>query len=221
MNKQKICCSASVLAIAFSMMTAVPQKVVAQTEKGIELYNSGEFRKAEGVLQEVLKTKPSDMAANFYLGLSVLLQARYKEALDIFLKVNDDQAKTNQRSRPPVPNKYQIQIALARARLGLKQFPEAWKNLESSKIENSGSSDVYLYRGLYYLLQEKNPEAISELEKAIKLDAKNAYAYYYAGVANDREGHAERAVQLLKIFLQLAPDAPEASEAKSIIDRLC
>jgi tetratricopeptide (TPR) repeat protein len=221
MDKRKMCCGVLVLTIVFSLTAVVPSQVIAQTTKGIELYNAGDFKGAERVLRDALKTAPSDAAATYYLGLSILLQNRYKEAADEFLKVKDVSVKASKQSQSSIPSEYQIQVALARARLGLKQYAEAWKNLESATKESSHSSEVYMYRGLYYLQQNKNPEAIKELEKAISLDAKNAYAYYYAGVANDREKHAERAVELLRIFLKLAPNAPEAAEAQSIIDRLC
>jgi tetratricopeptide (TPR) repeat protein len=221
MNKQRKCFGLWVFTIAFSLMLVLPLQVFAQTEKGIELYNSGQFRNAEGALRETLKSHPSDVTANYYLGLSVLLQNRYKEALDIFSKVKDDRSKADQPSRLSVPSECQIQIALARAQLGLKQYAAAWKNLESARVENPDSSEVYMYRGVCFLQQEKTAEAINELDKAISLDARNAYAYYYAGVANYREKHAERAVELLKIFLKLKPDAPEAGDAKWIIDQLC
>ena len=57
---------------------------------------------------------------DFYnLGLSNLSQDKYQDALDAFLKINNSlTGKTS-------PNEYQIQIALARARLGLKQYDEA------------------------------------------------------------------------------------------------
>jgi tetratricopeptide (TPR) repeat protein len=221
MNKRWKCFDLLVSTILFSLMLTLSPQVIAQTDKGIELFNSGKYHNAEGALREALKSNPSDATANYYLGLSVLLQNRYKEAFDIFSKVKDAQSKADQRSRSSVPSAFQIQIALARAQLGLKQYDEAWKHLESARTQNPSSSEVYLYRGIYYLQQEKTSEAINELEKAISLDAKNAYAYYFAGVANYRGGHSERAVELLKIFLKLKPDAPEATDAKWIIDQLC
>ena len=110
---------------------------------------------------------------------------------------------------------------MARARLGLKQYDEAWKNLESARIENGKSSDVYVYRGVYYYQQEKLPEAIKELEKAISLDKKNPYAYYYEGLSYYKMSVPDKAVSALKMFLQLYPNAPEAAKAKEIVDKLC
>lgn len=210
-----------VVSVVFSLMLAIPQSIFAQTEKGIELYNSWQYQEAERVLRDALKANPGDVTANYFLGLSILLQDKHSEALEIFLKVKDAQDKAEGKTRPAVPDEYQIQLALARARLELKQYPEAWKNLEAAGKEHPDSADVYVYRGVYYLQQEKASQAVKELDKAIHLDEHNAYAHYYAGQAYLRTGNAARAVDMFKAFLTLAPLAPEAPKAKALIDALC
>lgn len=195
--------------------------VSAQSAKGVELYNSWQFQAAEKVFREELKADPSNTPASYYLGLAVLHQEKYQDALDVFMKVQ--QQRAGQRNRPAVPSEYQIQLALAQARIGLKQFSEAWKNLEAARNEDAEASDVYVYRGLYYLQQDKPREALKELERAIELDKTNPYAYYYMGLAyvEPETGNPQKAVEALKMFLQLAPSAPEAPKAKLLHDQLC
>ena len=221
MNKRRICCRILVLSVVFSLAVLIPQQIFAQSSKGIELYDQWKFAEAEKALRDALKADPSETPANYYLGLSVLMQGKYSEAIDIFVKVKRSQDKADQRTRPAVPSEYQIQLAMARARLGLRQYDEAWKNLESARIKDRTAADVYVYRGAFYVLQQKNAEAIKELEKAIKLDEKNSYAYYYQGLAYYQSGQADKAVTALKMFLQLNPSAPEAGKAKEIVDQLC
>jgi tetratricopeptide (TPR) repeat protein len=204
-----------------SLMAAMPPRIFAQTEKGIELYNSWEYQEAEKILRDALKTDPQDIAANFYLGLSILLQEKYSEALEIFQKVEDDQGKVKLQKASNIPDEYQIQIALARAHLGLKQNAEAWKILESAEKAHPGFPDVHVYQGAYYIQVNDPKKAIKELEKAMQLDAKNIYAHYYAGHAYLRLGNPARAVDMFKIFIELAPNAPEAPKAKSLIFALC
>ena len=220
MNIHRACCRILVLSVVLSLIAVIPQGSFAQAKKGVELFNAGNYQEAEKVFRDAMKADPSDTPSNYYLGLSILLQKNYKDALDILAKVKQSQDRASQRSRPEVPSEYQIQLALARARIGLKQFEDAWKNLESARKEDA-SSEVYVYRGFYYLEQEKHAEALKELERAIKLDKKNPYAYYYSGIGNYHSGNAQKAVEDLKMFLQLAPNAPEAPEAKAIIDKLC
>ncbi len=177
-----------VFSIVFSLFAAIPQLVLAQAGKGIELYN---------------------------LGLSNLSQEKFKDALDAFLQ------SKNSRTGKANPSDGQIQIALARARLGLKQYDEAWKNLEAARLENSNSSEVFLYRGVFYFQQEKYREARNELDKAISLNKKEAYAYYYEGLAHYHLGEAANAVEDLKTFVSLDPDAPEVEKATILIKQLC
>jgi len=152
---------------------------------------------------------------SYNLGLSNLSQEKYKDALDAFLKVK------NNRTMKGNPTEYQLQMALARSYLGLKQYGEAWKNLEAALKENSGSSEVYLFRGIYYFEQEKFRDAKVELDKAISLNKDEAYAYYYEGMAHYHLGEPAEAVEDLKTFVGLKPDAPEADKAAALIKKLC
>jgi tetratricopeptide (TPR) repeat protein len=221
MNKQTTCCRILVLSVVVLLITAMPLPIFAQTQKGIELFNSWKFPEAEKVLREAVKANPQDLTAEYYLGLSALLQDKHNEALDIFLKLKNARDKMAPKARPAVPDDFQIQIALARTRLELKQDDEAWKNLEAAEKDQPDAADVYVYRGAYYLQKQKNQQAIKELEKAIALDSHNAYAYYYAGHAYLRTGNPSKAVEEFKTFLQLAPLAPEAVKAKALVDALC
>ncbi len=221
MNRRGTWSTILILSVAISIAAIIPHQVLAQTNKGIELYNEWKFADAERVFREALKTNPSDTLGNYYLGLSLLMQEKFAEAVDVFVKVKRSQDKAGKGTRPPVPSEYEIQLATARARLGLKQFEEAWKNLELARVEDGNASDIYVYRGEYYVLQGKNSEAIKELDKAIKLDENNAYAYYYLGLAYYQSGQGEKALTALRKFLQLDPHAPESGHAKRLVDQLC
>jgi tetratricopeptide (TPR) repeat protein len=151
----------------------------------------------------------------YNLGLSNLSQEKYQDALDAFLKIKGSPAGK------AIPSEYQVQIALGRARLGLNQYDEAWKNLESARALKANSSEVYLYRGVFYFQQEKYLEARNELDKAISLNKKEAYAYYYEGLAHYHLGEASKAAEDLKTFVGLEPDAPEVEKATILIKQLC
>ena len=90
-------------------------------------------------------------------------------------------------------------------------------------LEKAGTDpvDIHTYRGICYLETNENARAIEELEKAIELNSENPQTYYYAGVANIRMGNPQRATELFKTFLKMAPYAPEAEHAKFLIDTLC
>jgi tetratricopeptide (TPR) repeat protein len=148
-------------------------------------------------------------------GLASLAKGKYKEALDTFLQLK------NNRYGKATPSEYQVQIGLARAHLGLKKYSEAWNDLELARAQNSKSSEVFLYRGVYYFQQEKYREANKELDVAIGLNKHEAYAYYYAGFSHYHLGEPSRAVEDLKVFIELMPNAPETEEATALVKKLC
>jgi tetratricopeptide (TPR) repeat protein len=202
-------------------MAVLSQPVLAQTSKGIEIYNAWDFKGAEPILRDSVKANAADLEAAYYLGLAVLLQDKHAEALDILLKVKEAMDKTAGQGKSSVPDEYQIQLALARTRLELKQNEEAWKNLEAASKNHADTADIHVFRGVYYLNLEKTNNAIKELEKAMNMDESNAYAHYYAGHAYIRSGNPAKAVEVFKQFIQLAPAAPEIEKAKALVSALC
>jgi tetratricopeptide (TPR) repeat protein len=169
MNKGAILCGIAGLSVAVALLAVTPQHVCAQAQEGVDLFKSGQYRDAETALRQELKADPSNVRARYYLGLSLLEQEKNQEAFAELKKVQQDQLRADQWTRSPVPNEYQVQIALGRVRLALKDYAEALRNIESARIEDGNSAEIYLYRGMYYLEQKKNAEAAKDLERVIKL----------------------------------------------------
>jgi superkiller protein 3 len=203
------------------LSVSMPKQAFAQADEGIKLYNAGDYVKAESKLRMQLMAQPGNTEARYYLGLSLLYQGKFAEALKELKTVKSEHEKSGQRSATAVPSAYQIDLALAKSHLGLGQFEEAWPELESARMEDPESSDVYLYSGIYYYKQKKYPQAIEALEKSISLDPQNAYAYYYVGMAYHETENVQKMLDSLKMFLQLAPDSPEAPEVKKLHDAFC
>jgi tetratricopeptide (TPR) repeat protein len=220
MNKSNLCKILAFSAVAM-LISYIPPQAMAQTEKGIGLYNSWEFNKAEEAFREALKNRPDDVQAGYYLGLSLLMQEKYQEALDAFQKEKVSVDKAASSVEAGIPDKGQLEISLTRAYLGLKKYPEVWECLEAAEKANANPADIHTFRGAYYLERKNTENAIKELEKALELDSLNAYAYYYAGYAYLRLGNPARAVDMFEMFLRLAPYAPEAGKAKFLVDSLC
>ena len=206
---------------AICLSASIAQPVYAQADSGIELYNAGEYTEAESKLRDALKAEPKNTAARYYLGLSLMYQGNFAESLKELKTAKSEQEKASQSSRPAVPSVYQIDLALAQAHLGLDQLEEAWPKLESAKKEDPDSSDVFLYRGIYYYKQKDYAKAIESLDKTISLDSKKAYAYYYIGMAYTEIQDVQKMLDAFKIFLELAPDAPEAPDVKNRYDAAC
>lgn len=221
MNTRQGPSSALLLFVVTLFLVVAPSQIFGQTSNGIELFNAWQFQEAEKAFREALKSDPQDIQASYYLGLSLLQQEKHSEALEVFQKVKEARDHAPAQAKPSVPDEFQVQMALARTQLELKQLPEALKNLDAASKANAGSAEVHTFKGYYYMQREDLKQALKELNKALELDSQNAYAHYYAGHVYLRQGNPAKAVEMLKEFIQLAPLAPEAVKAKALIDALC
>ncbi len=216
MNKSEHCLKIFALSLVVSLLAAAP--LCAQMDKGLEHYQHWKFQDAEKAFRQELQANPGNFEASCYLGQALLMQEKFDEALGIFAGAKE---KAAVKSGSPVADAYHVNLALARAQLGLKRNEEAWKSLEDAERAQPGTADVLVFRGVYYMQKQDLKKAARELEKAMDMDEQNAYAHYYAGLVYLRQGHPAKAVDMLKMFLQMAPQAPEAVRAQTLITGLC
>ena len=71
--------------------------------------------------------------------------------------------------------------------------------------------------GVTRAFQQRWPDAVAELTRAIEADSGIAYAYYYRGLAQDKLGRKDQLVLDMERFLALAAAAPEAPQAQAIV----
>ncbi len=200
---------------------SAPQSVMAQVDQGIECYNHWEYEKATELFQQVLQKEPADIQAGYYLGLSLMMQEKYQDALDILYKIKASAENSTKKMKSASVEKGQIEIAMARANLGLKKFAEALESINAAEREKADPVDIHTFKGAYFLETGRVDDAVGELEQAMELGSMNPYTYYYAGIGYLRQGKPDKSVKLLEAFLKMLPFAPEAVNAKILIDTLC
>lgn len=221
MNRKSLVRRFLFICAVFFLLGGVSLHVLADKESGLKSLSLGEFEKAEAIFSEILKGDADNVEAGYYLGLSLLLQEKFDEALGIFqnLKLNINNRAVMKNT--DIPTKGQVEIGLARSYLGLKNLPEALKCIEAAEKAKSDPIEVYTFKGAYYLETNENTKAKEELEKALELKSQNPYTYYYAGIVDLRLGNPQKAIKLFEMFLNMAPYVPEAEHAKFLIDTLC
>ena len=202
------------------LLSGISLNILAKTEDGLTSLSVGEFKKAEAIFREVLKSDAGNAEAGYYLGLSLLMQEKYTEALGVFedLKTNINNKAIMANTK--IPTKGQVEIGLVRSYLGLKNYSDALKSLKAAENANADQIDIHTFKGAYYLEINENTKANEELDKALELKSQNPYTYYYAGIVNIRLGNPQKAVKLFKTFLNMAPYTPEAEHAKFLVDTL-
>lgn len=209
------------VSVVFILAGGISLHVLGNAEEGLKAFSVGKYEKAEALFKEVLKGDAENVPAGYYLGLSLLMQEKFDEALGVFrsLKVNIGDKEVMEDSR--MPTRGEVEIGLARTYLGLKKYPEALKMIDAAEKANAAPTEIHTYKGAYYLEINENRKANEELQEALKLNSPNPYTYYFAGIAYLRLGNPQKAVKLFQTFLKMAPYAPEAEHAKFLVDTLC
>ncbi|MBI2820731.1 MAG: tetratricopeptide repeat protein [Acidobacteria bacterium] len=193
-------------------VAAAPEQAQEQVDRGIELYQAGQYKDAEQVLQEAVSVAPEDVRARYYLGLALLGRGRNKDAVDEFLRAKEALSELES-----APSRDQIEVGLARAYLERKEYEKARESLDEAEALNASNPDVYLYRGKLHVQRGNYIAAVGELEKALELAAEDPYAHYYAGIAYSNIKRPDKMVDHFQMFLKLAPDAPEAAKVRSLL----
>jgi tetratricopeptide (TPR) repeat protein len=190
----------------FALTQLLPAIAEDKLGRAIELYESKNYREAEPALREVLGEDPGNSRARHTLGLVLMELKNYGEAANELQKALESGAPTDQ-----------IQVDLARAYVELHDWDKAEAALRAAQGDNP---EVYYLRGRVASGRKDYAAAAPDFEKAIELNPRHAYAYYYAGIAYNSLKRRDKTVQYFNTFLKLAPDAPEAEKVQSLLRAL-
>jgi len=140
-------------------------------DQAMEASNSGDYSRALGHYQEILKLDPEHVMT--YLNRGNVLNAlkRYDEAETAYRKTL-------------ALNPYYVfgSVALAKLYLSTGKPAQAVEVLKKVLEWYGGDSEVRVYLGLAYGFQKKFHRAVKEFETALKLDPGYAPAHYYLGI---------------------------------------
>ena len=161
---------------------------------------------AESRLRKATELAPNDPAPFVDLGEVYLRQRRGGDADNAFRKAAD-----LARAKGGAAAAYYLGVAQQR----LKQYDDAVATLQGAQAPAPALIPYQI--GVTRAFQENWPAAAEQLTSAIGMDSGLAYAYYYRGLAQDKLGRKDLLVNDMERFLALAPNAPEAEQAKAIL----
>lgn len=164
------------------------------------------YGEAEARLKKATELAAGDPAPWVYLGETYLRQRRDGEASGAFR-----QAADAARAKGGAEAAYYLGVAQQR----LKQYDEAVATLSGARAPQPALVPYQI--GVTRAFQENWPAAVEQLGRAIEQDSGLAYAYYYRGLAQEKQGRKDLLVNDMERFLALAPGAPEAERAKAIL----
>jgi tetratricopeptide (TPR) repeat protein len=213
--------------VCFGLTMAV-LAFAADIQEGKSLFEQKKYNEAAQIFRDAVAAEPDNTEANYYLGETLAKLEQYKEAEPFLEKAATDKPE----ARIALGHSYLMQDRLKEAAETLDSAQEgldtAVKGLDQTIPEQKETAGMYQkeqgevhhYRGMVYLKENKFDDAYKELSQAAELNPQDAYAYYYLGMASSRIKRPDQMVKNFQIFLQLAPEAPEAPKVKSLLKSL-
>lgn len=172
----------------------------ADVNRGVELYNKGDYEDATNELQKVVEESPDNAQARRYLGLALVERGLLDEASNHLNKAQELEPTG------------ETQLALARLAVERKNFDEA-----ETRLKEASGDDVDYVRGMLDFRRGKNQQAAETLERYMKANPDNAYAHYYAGLAYNGMRKPDKMMTHFEMFLRMKPNAPEAKKVRAVM----
>lgn len=165
------------------------------------------YGEAEGQIRKATEMAPNDPAPFAYLGDLYRHQGRNGDADNAFRK-----AAEVARAKGGSEAAYYLGVAQQQ----LKQYDEAIATLQGARAPQPALIPYQI--GVTRYFQGNWDAAVEQLNNAINADSGLAYAYYYRALAHDKKGRKDLLVNDMGRFLALAPSAPEAAQARAILN---
>lgn len=173
--------------------SAANASLFAKAESAI---NEKSYEKAEKSLQEILKNDPKDFQGWTELGNVHLLQTKYTEAENEYLRAIDLHA-----------NYFLALLNLGRAELALQRYDVAVEVLNRALKVRATSADANYLLGESYLQLKKGSLAVPFLNEALRLDPKGmAEVHLRLALLYHNAGMKDKAAAEYEAFLKQRPD---------------
>lgn len=190
-------------------MTISKTDILTLIDKGWNYIASGDYEKAQEVLETAMKKAPSDVRVMKLLGWAYMYEEKYDDALMLYQKVLSIEPQDD----------------LSRNNLGYicykkKIFGEAIEHL-SRVIKEGTDANAKLYAnhylGLVYFERNMYSDAIHFFEEALEIGPNLFEAKYYMGLSYFGKGQEEKAKGIWK---QMVADNPHNRWSKLAKERL-
>ncbi len=176
-------------------------------DRGIELYENGEYARAERSLRDALQAEPDSTAALHYLGLTLSHQGEYREAVGPL-----------QRAVALDPEAPAIRLSLGVAYYRSGSSGLAILELERVVAAEPRNGSALLMLGLAHQAQRQDTQAVPYFERAAAADPDLAQlALYNAGLSCWRAEQPERAEVFLERSVRADPDSDTAADARDLL----
>lgn len=183
------------------------------TARGRVLGQDGDYEAAAAELRRAADMDTRNPAPTLFLGDTYAYDNKRGMASDAY-----SQAEARARSLlDSQPNDPDVLYFLGVAQQRQKRFKEAGDTLTKALSKRSSDSSILFQLGVTRFYQDEFQAAFDHLSQALDENSNTAYAYYYRGLAAAKLGRKDILVNDLDHFVDVAPNAPEATMAQQIL----
>jgi tetratricopeptide (TPR) repeat protein len=184
-----------------------------ETAQGLLEAERGEYDRALSLLQGAADKAPADPAPPFFRGEVLYWQRKHSEANAAWRE-----AHTRARARvEAAPEDLRAQFYLG-ASLNRQQKPGQAREALQKALAGGWEPAMTRYQiGFAYMYEQQWQQAKEAFDASIEADPRFAHSYYYRGLAWDKLGRTDNMLIDMDQFLKLAPTAPEASRARTVL----
>ncbi len=180
---------------------------------GVLLVEEGRGEEGIAKLRQAESAFPADPAPAYWLGEALLIREDLSGATTAW----GEAAARASAILSKQPQDARAAFYLGAAKVRLKAFAEARQALETAAAGGWDPAMVSYQKGLSHAFAGEWQDAIQDLTATVEADPTYAHAWYYRALSWDKVHRTDRMLQDLERFVQLAPDAPEADRARSIL----
>lgn len=178
-------------------------------KKGNEWFAKGMYEEAAKSYQQAIEKEPEEPVYYNNLGTSFTKLERYDEAIESYKQMLEVQ-----------PSSYTANKNLGELYGMHKEYHEALAYFSKAAELSPNDPDAFYNLGACLMNTGSREKAMDAFAKAIEIKSDYAMAYYQLGMIYVNQNNKEEAIKHLEKFLELAPDDPNASVARQIIDYL-
>jgi tetratricopeptide (TPR) repeat protein len=178
------------------------------------LGQNAEFvQEALEILENQAEKDPADPVAEFYRGEVLRWLDRPNDARVAWTGARDRSAAAVKKRSKNATARYYLGASLVR----LNRPAEARKALKRAAKDGFSPTMVDFQIGLTYLSDNNWKAAKNSFDAVHEFDPRYAHLYFYRGLASTRLGDRTDAARDLREFITLAPNSPEAAEARKML----
>ena len=187
-------------------------------DEAIAASNGGKYDEAIAGFQKALEIQPTCFACNYNIGYAHAQKKEYDAAEASYKKAIEQ--------KPDYADAYAglASIYNAQRKFDLAATASAKATELSSTLGGgnspSGNADALFNQGVVLWNGGKVAEAKKAFESAVAANPNHAEAHYQLGMALVNEGNLAGAATEFETYVKLAPDGPNAAQAKALVAQL-